>query len=115
MAPSPAALSKSCADGGAEVVASAAAVFGVLDLLEEIATAPETRERTHRARRSAEAALHDCGLTYGDIGDSAERCQDGFGQNGATSVPHDTADLPPGPDEVLGELLHFPERPCPSA
>jgi hypothetical protein len=109
MAPSPATLTKSRADGGAEVVASAAAVFGVLDLLEEIATAPETRDRTHRVRRSAEAALRESGLTYGDIDDSAERCHGGIGRHGPKRVPHGTADPRRSPDYDLGELLPFPD------
>lgn len=109
MAPSPATLIKSRADDGAEVVASAAAVFGVLDLLEEIATAPETRDRVHRARRSAEAALRESRLTYDDIEDSAERRHRAFDQHNAKRVPNGMANLPRRP-AVVGELLQFPAR-----
>lgn len=115
MAPSPAALSKSCAYGRPDVAASAAAVFGVLDLLEEIATAPETRDRTHRARKSAEAALRECRLTYRDINDAAECPRRNLAWDGAKLVLHGIADPARGQGEAVGELRQFPERPRPTA
>lgn len=67
MAPSPAAYRNPRTDERAEVTGSAAAVFGALDLLEEMATAPATRAHTRTARKGAEAALAECGLTHEDL------------------------------------------------
>jgi hypothetical protein len=99
MAPSSAALTRSRPDTRADVVASAAAVFGVLDLIEEIATASDTRDTVHRARKSAETALEQCGLSDAESFGADER--------GARPVPDGMANVRRGPGE-FGRLLKLP-------
>lgn len=86
MAPSSPALTRLRPDSRADVVASAAAVFGVLDLIEEIATASDTRDTVHRARKSAETAVEQCGLSYAESFGVAQHgtrpVRDGMGRSG---------------------------------
>jgi hypothetical protein len=109
MATNPAAVSKSRADGGAGVIASAAAVFGALDLLDEIATTHETRDKSFRARQSAEAALAECGLTGDDLVGPA-RSLNGVNSYGPArhrqKIPDPSEDKRPRG----GELVQFPPR-----
>jgi hypothetical protein len=99
MAPSSAAPTRSRPDTRPDVVASAAAVFGVLDLIEEIATAPDTRDTVHRARKSAETALEQCGLSYAE--------SFGTDQHGTRPVPDGMSNSRRGPGEY-GRLLKLP-------
>lgn len=115
MAPSPGALSKSRVDADADLISSAAAVFGVLDVIDEMATDSETRNRTTRARRSAEAALRDCGLGHEYIRASDEWCYRGLGARATTRSSGKSTDPLRGQHELGGEILPFMPRPDRSA
>ena len=99
MAPSSAAPTRSHPDTRPDVVASAAAVFGVLDVIEKIATEPDTRDTVHRARKSAETALEQCGLSYAE--------SFGVDERGTRPVPDGMSSSRRSPREY-GRLLKLP-------
>jgi len=110
MAPNPAACSKLHTEASADVISSAAAVFGALDLLEEMATDGPTRLSTNQARSSAEAALTGLGLTRDDLGGPSYDAQHWAGSE--TGRPLDDAiDQLAGEYPARGKLLQFRPKP----